>query len=315
MSQQPALADNPMQAMRRRMLECPPAEFGIAPSDDYPDVYGLIMEWPIDEHTASVVALCDGNASLYTTSTFGVIGGFGHESVRRAAGAFVHAAAQQVSAARPASAIAPPSAGRVQFLLLTFGGVKIIEAALEQVLDGNHALSALFFRGQDVLTQLRRVTQTRQAQEPTTGQASGQRWSGAAGYLNCLLTLLCETDQRVIELVASRPVPNLVALAAGNSESRSWIEAQGFDYAGIESKKLMELLKQSTNVKGLSFTTRQALLPTIHVQANARRVARVFEVSFRPFGWSVRIERLADTDARVVALQRETDARNRPEAI
>jgi hypothetical protein len=162
MSQQPALADNPMQAMRRRMLESPAAEFGIEPSADYADVYGLLMEWPIDEHTASVVALCDGNASLYTTSTFGVIGGFGHETVRTVACALVRAAAQHVSAARPTSGFALPSAGRVQYLLLTFKGVKIIEAELDQVLGGNHALSTLFFRGQDLLTQLRLVTQAKQ---------------------------------------------------------------------------------------------------------------------------------------------------------
>ncbi len=60
-------------------------ELGIEASDEFPLVYGVLLEFPVGDATATVVAMCDGNASLYTTSTFGVIGGFAHESVREAA--------------------------------------------------------------------------------------------------------------------------------------------------------------------------------------------------------------------------------------
>jgi hypothetical protein len=311
MSEHTELAENPMQAMRRRMLESAPAEFGIAASSDYPQVYGMLMDWPLGEHTASVVALCDGNASLYTTSTFGVIGGFGHENVRQAAYAFVRAGANYFDQARPAADFGLPPGGRVRFLLLSFAGVKSIDADLAAVAGGNHPLSALFGSGQALLTQLRLIAQTRQseqAQPPASGAPSARRWSGAPGYLNCLLTLLCETPLRSVELAVSRRLPELTHLAGANADLRRWIDAQSFDYDRLKSKAVIEVLRQSARVRGLPFTTRQALLPSIHLQENAPALARIFEVRFRPFALSVSIERLADTDSRVVALQRQADA-------
>ena len=67
-----------MRQLRSQALVTPPAQLGIAPSEDFPIVYGAVMDWPVGEETATVVAFCDGNVSLYTTSTFGVIGGVGH---------------------------------------------------------------------------------------------------------------------------------------------------------------------------------------------------------------------------------------------
>jgi hypothetical protein len=43
------------------------------------------VDWPIGEHIATIVSLADGSASVYTTGTFGIIGGVGHETVRAAA--------------------------------------------------------------------------------------------------------------------------------------------------------------------------------------------------------------------------------------
>ena len=72
------------QALRLTMMTTPPTGLGITPSSDFPSVYGAVMDWPVSK-TTSVAALSDGNASLYTTSTFGIIGGVGNEAVRDAA--------------------------------------------------------------------------------------------------------------------------------------------------------------------------------------------------------------------------------------
>jgi hypothetical protein len=74
------------------MLTTPASKIGIQPSDDFPKVYGVLIDWPLGEHTATIVSMSDGNASLYTTSTFGIMGGISHESVRNAARALVKAA-------------------------------------------------------------------------------------------------------------------------------------------------------------------------------------------------------------------------------
>ena len=71
--------------LRKVFLTTPPEQFDIQPSEDYPRVCGIAMDWPIGENVATVISLSDGSASVYTTGTFGIIGGIGVESVRTAA--------------------------------------------------------------------------------------------------------------------------------------------------------------------------------------------------------------------------------------
>src|SRR5436190_1683350 len=58
------------RAVRQVMLTTPPAKFGVKPSQEFPRIYGILMDWPIGELTATVFSTSTGAASLYTTSTF-----------------------------------------------------------------------------------------------------------------------------------------------------------------------------------------------------------------------------------------------------
>ncbi len=71
--------------LRKMFLTTPPEQFDIQPSEGYPRVCGIAMDWPIGENIATVISLSDGSASVYTTGTFGILGGIGAESVRTAA--------------------------------------------------------------------------------------------------------------------------------------------------------------------------------------------------------------------------------------
>jgi len=148
-----------MRSLRMQMLTTPISEFGIKKNNEYPSVYGVLMEFPIGEDTATVVSLFDGNASLYTTSTFGVIGGFAHESVRTAATAFVQAAGQFHGDAISTKEFPYPGSDQVRFYLLTFSGVRVIETDLDSIETGRGKYTQLFDLGQNVLTQLRLTTQ------------------------------------------------------------------------------------------------------------------------------------------------------------
>jgi hypothetical protein len=150
-----------MRELRLRMLTDDPKSFGVTPTEEYPVVYGVLMDWPIDEHTASVVSLCTGDASLYTTSTFGVIGGIGHDSVRSAAHRFLKEASKHYDESVPTSDYPYPASDRVRFYLVTFNGVRVIDAPLSSATDDSGKYAALFYQGQEVITQLRLVTQTK----------------------------------------------------------------------------------------------------------------------------------------------------------
>lgn len=149
-----------MRELRTKMLTTPARDFGIQPTKSFPRVYGVLMDyWPMDDLTVTIVSLCDGNASLYTTSTFGVIGGFGHDSVRAAATRLVTAAEKHHDAAAPTRDYPYPKPGRVRFYLVCFDGVRMIETDEATLKTGKDKCSDLWKEGQRVMTELRLITQ------------------------------------------------------------------------------------------------------------------------------------------------------------
>jgi hypothetical protein len=140
--------------LRRMMLTMSPRDAGVVPSNDFPRVYGILMDWPVGDQTATIFATSTGSASLYTTSTFGIVGGEGHASVRAASTAFVKAADRFYEAAAPTGEYPYPARDRVRFYLLTFHGVRVVETDMATVTRGAGPYAELFGLGQAVTTEL-----------------------------------------------------------------------------------------------------------------------------------------------------------------
>jgi len=149
-----------MRDLRISFLSTSASSMGFQPTREYPRIFGVAMDWPIGEHTATIVTAVDGSASLYTTATFGIIGGGpSHEAVRGAAQRFVKAAESHHDEATPTSNYTYPSKGKVRFYLRTFDGARLIEAESASVYSTSGQYSPLFRAGQAVVTELRRVTE------------------------------------------------------------------------------------------------------------------------------------------------------------
>jgi hypothetical protein len=141
--------------LRRMMLTTRPQDIGLKPTNEFPRVYALLMDWPLGDQIATVFSASTGDASLYTTSAFGVIGGGGHEAVKTAAKALVRASDRHLTAANPTTEFPYPGEGHVRFYLLTFDGVRVIETDLASVTNGTGKYAHLFGLGQGVLAELR----------------------------------------------------------------------------------------------------------------------------------------------------------------
>lgn len=150
-----------MRELRLRALSAPAKEFGISPTKDLPRTYAVLIDFPINEVTATLVSLGDGNASLYTTSTFGVIGGGAHEKVRVASTKLIAASDKFFEEAKPTNEYPYPSKGKVRFYLVSFNGVRVLESDLSSIESNQSKFSSLFWLGQEVLTQLRLATEKR----------------------------------------------------------------------------------------------------------------------------------------------------------
>jgi hypothetical protein len=143
-SQSPESHKNPAdtgRALRQMMLTTPPGNMGEKPSKEFPRIYGVLMDWPIEEQIATIFATSTGAASLYTTSTFGIIGGEGHEMVRVAAINFVRAADRYFDSSRPAAEYPYPTRDRVRFYFLTYDGARVVDTELEPITSGAHIRS------------------------------------------------------------------------------------------------------------------------------------------------------------------------------
>lgn len=146
-----------LAGLRRMVLNLDPAEAGIAPSSDYPRVWGALMETGYSEGVATLVALADGTTSLYTSSGFGMIGGGAHASVVAANQAFLSAVEAHLDQLAASGDTAMPAEGWVTLRALTYTGQRATEALEDDLGYGRHELSPVFHAGHDVITQLRLI--------------------------------------------------------------------------------------------------------------------------------------------------------------
>jgi hypothetical protein len=124
---------------------------GVGSADRAAPAFGVMMETGYPEGPVALVAILDGNASLYMGGG-GVIGGIGHEQVRQPAGSFVRLANQYLKFMAPVTAFPRPRDGRTVFYVLTDWGVFSAEANEVEMGEQRHVLSPLFNAGHEVVS-------------------------------------------------------------------------------------------------------------------------------------------------------------------
>ena len=110
------------------------------------------MDLSLPQGNATIVAFISGDASFYTSTGGGVIGGIGHENVRNVARKFVIASFKYLDKMVRTIAYPLPESGKVRFYILTPKNIYTYEAD-ERDLHKNE-LSALYAQGHRVLTEL-----------------------------------------------------------------------------------------------------------------------------------------------------------------
>jgi hypothetical protein len=147
--------DNPYEGLRSRALTTPPSTIGITTGND--EVWGVVMDLPVSNGTATVVAFSDGTASIYLTSGGGFIGGGRHAAVQQAAQAFVAAARTAKASFKPATAFPLPAPGQVRFYARVGDGVRMAEATQQALESAEHPLAAVYAAGHAVITAYREL--------------------------------------------------------------------------------------------------------------------------------------------------------------
>ncbi|HSB89542.1 MAG TPA: hypothetical protein VLD63_05905 [Anaerolineales bacterium] len=122
------------------------------------------MDMGLGKAVATLTSFLSGDASLYYSTGGGVLGGVGHAALRDAAKAFVRVASDSLDQTSQTSDHPLPATGQVYFYLVTPEGWRRAEAKYTELMAGQGALAALFGAGQDVITQFRKIEESRAKQ-------------------------------------------------------------------------------------------------------------------------------------------------------
>jgi hypothetical protein len=121
------------------------------------EISAVLMDWPLNGDIVTILASSVGDGSVYTTSTFGIIGGIGHERVRNAAVAFTRVAQKHVALSAPTADFSFPTPGEIRFFFVTPSNVLSMTVSVADIEIKGSAARELYAYGHQVLTELRLI--------------------------------------------------------------------------------------------------------------------------------------------------------------
>jgi hypothetical protein len=123
------------------------------------DVYCILMEMGFEKGTITLMASVFGDASLYYETGGGVLGGIGHETVRKAASEMNVEANKFITQCSPVNIFPLPERDHVVFYIITKKGVFSMQFSINELEQKKNPFWPLYYAGQEVITQLRLVTE------------------------------------------------------------------------------------------------------------------------------------------------------------
>lgn len=143
--------------LRDRALGTPADRVGGSGENAVDGPYGALMEMGIPNSVVTLACFANGDASLYYRTGGGMRGGIAHESVRKVAKDFLAASRQALPRMIRTTSYPLPGPDRVRFYVLTKDGTFTTETDRESLGETASELSALFYSGQAVVSQMREV--------------------------------------------------------------------------------------------------------------------------------------------------------------
>jgi hypothetical protein len=143
------------QGLRNMVLHGTRDRFGLPTASTPATPWGVVMDWGIENGTATVMALSDGSASIYMSSGGGYIGGQKEEAIRSAAVLAVRIAGEFQEQMLPTTDYILPTSGEVIFYNLTDAGVFTVSGKEAELRAPGHPLAKLGNAMQNIITQYR----------------------------------------------------------------------------------------------------------------------------------------------------------------
>lgn len=146
---------NPYQSLRLLAITTPPYKYTRIQSEK---VFGMVMDYPVKNGTATLVSYITGETSLYVSNGSGVINGHRHTHIHDQAIRLVESSASQLPLMLATSRYPMPVAGSVRFYLLTTEGVHTAEVLMSDVEQGASSFTGLFNEANELIRDLQLTT-------------------------------------------------------------------------------------------------------------------------------------------------------------
>jgi len=149
---------NPYEDLRNMALAMTPEQLGLTLKSDKTIVYGIVMDWKVGEGIATFIVFQTGDASMYSSTGGGVIGGVTNENVKKAAIAFIDKSRTYLSKTIKTETAPLAEENSVKFYFLTNKGKFVAQERMENFENNSSEWLALFEEANKVITQLRLTT-------------------------------------------------------------------------------------------------------------------------------------------------------------
>lgn len=152
------------QGLRQQVFKLDPRKIGLEPSAEN-RVWAVLMETGYPQAVVTLVMIADGTVSIYFSHGGGIIGLGPHEGPRKASFDLLSIAPQFQHYATPTSDFPLPQPGHTRFYFLTYDGIGTVDGIEDDLGNNRSPLSPLFFKAQDVITQIRLTDEKRKAEQ------------------------------------------------------------------------------------------------------------------------------------------------------
>ena len=127
----------------------------------------ILMETGIENACYTLVAVSDGTASLYFSNGGGIIGAGEYEEGAKAAHDFISFSDKFVKYLSPTEKYPLPKPSKTRFYIIKNGAILTGEYNESDLGNGKLALSPLFYKGHDLITEIRlREEKRKQGEQP-----------------------------------------------------------------------------------------------------------------------------------------------------
>jgi hypothetical protein len=150
----PAEELSPYLVLRRNALATKPADLGLG-SLGSGDVYGVVMDWDYGKGLITLVALKNGDSSLFMDNGAAFLGGLGDPAVKQAAQRLVEQSQYLWLKGERIQGSPEPLRGQVRFFFLTLGGVWSVQDKVENAQRISSTWNKSFGLANEVITQWR----------------------------------------------------------------------------------------------------------------------------------------------------------------